>query len=545
MAEAKKVENYQLLTINWQRIYLHLTINSTASNNGTLAVEETTTGKISSLLFEKQNDDWSFIIARAAGREFLPNGMYRFGIIEADKTFRPLAIGEQMVSQLDSLTRIFYYGRHEAFCYNVSFTAVYQDGMIQPIMKIRFMKDNPTPEKLHVNTGVKSVKEKIHNRLEVIIKSMIGFVYWIGSHLAVHNGKRVLFFVQTHKGLGGNLQAVKDALEARHSDYQIFVFVCDLLSPGLHLSSWIKSTLILCNKDYIFVDDYEPILSFVQLDKRTKLIQLWHAGVGFKSSGYSRYGHEDAPHPYRMSHRQIDVAVVGALDLIPDYEEAFGIEKSAFLPVGLPRLQGYKTDEKQAKFRQEFYQRYPQLKDKKIILFAPTFRGKGGRDAYYDFEVIDFKQLKPLFEQGYRLIFKFHFFVTAKITIPAEYQQYCYDMSDCGDINQLFYITDILITDYSSCIYEFALFKKPIVFLAYDEMEYNLQRGIYRPLSSFAPGKICHSFTEMVQAISNQDFETEKLDEFVRRYHVQDQNHIADRIIDGILPQLGGEKCTK
>lgn len=56
--------------------------------------------------------------------------------------------------------------------------------------------------------------------------------------------------------------------------------------------SWIKTVTKIAAQDVIFVDDYAPVFGFFRLGKRTKLIQVWHAGEGFKSVGYSRFGKE-------------------------------------------------------------------------------------------------------------------------------------------------------------------------------------------------------------------------------------------------------------
>ena len=71
-----------------------------------------------------------------------------------------------------------------------------------------------------------------------------------------------------------------------------------------------------------------------------------------------------------------------------------------------------------------------------------------------------------------------HPFVTEKINIPSKYQNKIYDYSNL-DINDLIYISDIMITDYSSCAYEFSLFNRPLIFYRFDKELYEYQRPMH------------------------------------------------------------------
>jgi len=90
----------------------------------------------------------------------------------------------------------------------------------------------------------------------------------------------------------------------------------------------------------IFVELTVPIFKYIDLSDKTKLIQVWHAGVGFKSVGYARFGFA-GPEPYDSCHRKYDYAIVGSKALVPVYAEVFGIDKNKILPYGLPRLDNF------------------------------------------------------------------------------------------------------------------------------------------------------------------------------------------------------------
>ena len=92
--------------------------------------------------------------------------------------------------------------------------------------------------------------------------------------------------------------------------------------------------------------------------------------------------------------------------------------------------------------------------------FAPTFRGNGHRTAHYPFFKINFARLASYCEEHQAtVLFKMHPFVRNKLNIPAIYSKYFLDISNYREVNDVLFITDILISDYSSLIYEFSVFK--------------------------------------------------------------------------------------
>ena len=104
-----------------------------------------------------------------------------------------------------------------------------------------------------------------------------------------------------------------------------------------------------------------------------------------------------------------------------------------------------------------------------------------------------------------------HPFIKEKIKICEEYEDCFKDISEYREINDILFISDILVSDYSSLIYEFASFKRPMLFYAFDLENYTLTRDFYESYESFVPGKIVKSFDELIDALDNEDFESEKL----------------------------------
>ena len=160
---------------------------------------------------------------------------------------------------------------------------------------------------------------------------------------------------ETRVPIGGNLKAIDSRIKERGLDKE---FKIKLLLFQKHYSkvklktffTWSRLLWLIAKQDYIFVDDYVPIFKTITLYKDTKLIQVWHAGVGFKSVGYSRFGKAGSPLPKDSCHRKYDYALVGSNGLIPVYEEVFGIPRNHFIATGLPRLDDYLNQNKISEF---------------------------------------------------------------------------------------------------------------------------------------------------------------------------------------------------
>lgn len=291
----------------------------------------------------------------------------------------------------------------------------------------------------------------------------------------------------------------------------------------------------MAKQDIIFIDDYAPIFNYLHLSDRTTLVQVWHAGEGFKSVGYSRFGQKGSPHPERSAHKAYDYAITGSERLVKVYSEVFGLPEDRILPLGMARLDGFLDENTVKEKREEFYKKYPKLKNKKIILFCPTFRGTGQKSAHYDYSQIDQKKIYDFCGDEYIWAYKMHPFVTEKPDIPAEYKDRIIDLGDYENINDLYYVTEIMITDYSSAYYEFALMSKPVLFYTYDREIYELTRSVHKPVKETAPGKVCDTFEELVQALKNKDYELEKTLQFREDNYKNYDGKAADKIIDKII----------
>lgn len=143
--------------------------------------------------------------------------------------------------------------------------------------------------------------------------------------------------------------------------------------------------------------------------------------------------------------------------------------------------------------------------DKKIILYAPTWRVKGLFDLRLDLE-----KLKKALGQEYILLVRLHHLCAPNNGIQAD-QEFVFDLHAYKCVEDLYLISDILITDYSSVMFDYALLGRPMIFYMYDLADYrdNL-RGLYVDIEKEAPGPIVMDTDGVIQAVENIREEMEK-----------------------------------
>ena len=172
----------------------------------------------------------------------------------------------------------------------------------------------------------------------------------------------------------------------------------------------------------------------------------------------------------------------------------------------MPRTDIFFDEGYGAQKRTEFFERYPFAKGKQVLLFAPTFRGDGFNSAHYPEEYIDFEGLGEFCRQkGWVIIFKMHPFVK-DFAIPQGYEDVFADGGDMREINDMLFAADLLITDYSSVIYEYSLLDKPLIFYTPDMDDYCQKRDLYMPFDRYARGKAVFSSEALLSCLNKGDF---------------------------------------
>ena len=294
---------------------------------------------------------------------------------------------------------------------------------------------------------------------------------------------------------------------------------------------------------YVFlVDNFFP-LAFMNVEGM-KWVQLWHGTGLFKKFGYDLLNDEDKK-IMEMFAPKIDLVSVSSENVADIYARNFYVDKSKVKPFGVPRNDFYNeehlSDAYLSELRESFEKDYPQLKGKKLVLYAPTFREDPKNNAI--FEYFDIEKFLDELGDEYALAIRLH----------PNYKRYCneehnidldeltskYDIinfTGFKDEQKLLILADILVADYSSIMVDYTILEKPAILFDYDLEDYLYkERGFYFDYEEMVPGKIVYNIDELIEAIKEEDFRLEKMEEFLKLQFGEFKPNSSKLILDYIL----------
>lgn len=350
---------------------------------------------------------------------------------------------------------------------------------------------------------------------------------------------KIIFSSEGRSQLSGNMKYIYDELNTRETGIRSVVMVRDKKQVPPSLRYFARLAYQCATSKFIIIDDFYPRMYKLRIRKQANLMQVWHAVGAFKQFGYARVGLPGGPDPNSINHRNYTQVIVSSQSVVPVYAQSFGVSEQVVLPLGVPRTDYFYDRDAMAASRAQFYLRYPNLRGKRIVMFAPTFRGPGQMTAYYPMEWIDLEALyERIQDTDVAVVFKFHPYVKERLAIPDDMKDHLIDLSDYREINDLLVVADQLITDYSSSIFEYSLLDRKIIFFSPDLDEYDSDRSFYFDYRSFVPGPICQDFQALLDEIMNRSYDKQQLIDFKNRFFTYQDGKSSARVVDYIIGKL-------
>lgn len=328
-----------------------------------------------------------------------------------------------------------------------------------------------------------------------------------------------------HDEIPFSMLAIKDEL-MQHPELQITELYwnnssCSVLGISRNMACFMKKyataeTVIIC-------DNFLPAAS-CRKRKGTSVIQLWHACGAFKKFGYDTSA--DIPSYYKGNVlANCDLVTVSSQICVKPFSSAMRLPEKAVRPVGVSRTDLYFNDTFNQACRNHFFSQHPNAQGKKIVLWVPTFRGNPGIASVKGLD--DILHARDQLKDTHYFIIKLHPHTQAHI-----------EGTNCSiSSEELLPVADVVITDYSSILFDAMIYKHPLILFVPDLDEYLDNRGFYLDYNTL-PGLRAQNLEQLLQILTDEDLLHSSVNkvytDFYDKYMASCDGHSTKRIINYI-----------
>ena len=324
--------------------------------------------------------------------------------------------------------------------------------------------------------------------LKVLVYALVFGTNLLTRFVRVKPG-RVVFISYFTNNPEDNFKMIVDKLkESPQFEVVLLLINYRQVSKMAYLLNIIKQAYYFNTAEVVFLDGNNVVMKTIIKKKRTKVIQIWHAVAALK-----KFGEDTKSRLYNI--RSCDYAITSCEKVRPIYSQALRIPEDRVLALGSPRTDDMFSAEKLAESRQRLFSKYDITADKQLVLYAPTFRGSGIDDvALPDIDIAEFSNR---LNENHILAVRLHPLIKG-FNAPAG----VIDLTSEKLLDTLS-ASDILITDYSTIMFDYALLERPMVFFAPDLDTYEVDRGFYMNYEEFVPGAVARNLDELVNAVKD------------------------------------------
>lgn len=370
--------------------------------------------------------------------------------------------------------------------------------------------------------------------MKIIPYAIFALFFHLYSLFPVNQQKAT--FIMTHdQDMSGNIGYVLNKLkkDRMFNDYNFITredYAVTFTLRGLFrlLHFFIVKSFHMATSQSIFLDNVFLPFSMMKIKPSVFVVQLWHGSGAIKKFGQdSNKGLLQTLE--KRSNNQTTHLIVNSQSVKDIYSSAFGIPQYKIYPTGSPRTDYFSDNEDLDSLKDEFLKKHREYINKKIILYAPTFRDHEVKQPSIP---IDFIKLKKQLGDEYIFFIKLHPFVAKYIqknTLTSD----MIIIPSSMPMNELLVISDILITDYSSIIFEYSLLNKPMIFYPYDYDYFETKgRGFYFNYKEFVPGPIAMNEIELVNILRERLYDSSYSVEFKKTHFDFFDGKSTERVVD-------------
>ena len=351
-----------------------------------------------------------------------------------------------------------------------------------------------------------------------IFRGFLNLIYAVFKLFPVRN--KITLISRQSDSASEDFLMLKTELKKQSPDTEVKILCKKLRKSPPALFSYMGHILVqmyhIATSRTVVLDSYCIPISILKQRKKLRVIQIWHAMGALKKFGLSIRGEEEGSNPklakaMRM-HRNYTCVIASGKSCIKPFAEAFGCSEEIIEIASLPRVDRLMSDKQKQSVKDKIFDRYPELKqakdyNKSIIVYAPTFRKR--RDISSEIESL----IDEIKAEDRIIVIKKHPLMELSM---EESKGVIIDKSFSTE--EMLYIADYVISDYSAIVFEAALLEKRMCYFAFDLDEYKASRSFYLDYESDMPGAVCRNAYEVEAALRDFHFDVEAVRSFAHSY---------------------------
>lgn len=389
-----------------------------------------------------------------------------------------------------------------------------------------------------------------------LIKKAVMYLLQIGYRVLCMfipvSDKKIVFMSFHGRGYGDNPKAIYEEMkkDEKFKDYT-FVWVLRNLqetpkgSIGVHYMRW-SYFVAMASSKYWIINCKLP--KYIFKKKNQVYLQTWH-GTPLKHLGHDIEADGDMKFyrsgltleqmrcTYDDDVRKYNYMISPNRFCTRIFPHAFHIDKEKLIETGYPRndVLCRATAETERKIKEKL--NIPE--GKKVILYAPTWRDNSYIAKGYTFELkADFHKWREQLGEEYIVLFKPHYSIINSLRADQKegLDNFLLCIDPNYDISNLYIVSDLLITDYSSVFFDYAILERPIYFYMYDREEYDKQlRGFYLDVDQDLPGEIVTTEDQLLHLIKSERYDFDKLKEFNKEFNSFQDGYSSQKVIEKVF----------
>lgn len=375
------------------------------------------------------------------------------------------------------------------------------------------------------------MKSFILNLTVNVAKFVMGFLYFFIKLFPIQDKKIVMLSRQSNN-INVDFTMLLEYIKKHNPEMKVTV-LCRKIPKELikrigYCFYMIKCMYHIATSKVCIIDGYVIPISSLKQKKKLIVVQIWHAIGAIKQFGKQvvekREGANANIAKIMKMHNNYSYIMCTSNKTKEIFAKAFGYDENKILTLGMPRIDYLlgKEDKLNQKV-EKLLQEYPVLKEKKTILYVPTFR-KGQSTHVQDV-------INATNTEKYNLIVKLHPLdetkIDSKYVVSSKYQTF-----------ELLKVSDYVITDYSAVAFEASILNKALFFYLYDVDDYQVNRGLNINLKEEMKSSTFSNIKEILNMIEQDKYNYKELEKFKNTYIETIDTENTKRIVEYVVKQM-------